>query len=170
MALFAKKVTCEMIEGFLDQRGWQGRLTVPEPGEEEGVVMTGWRASDGEGSYKLLIDPILEQNVLLFRVPAITHAPPNSTPAEHLNGLLMAMAAINYRTLVGSWALDPSDGEVVYKAGLPIDAHNLSFEDFDHCLKAVAITVEQYAPKLRAIASGEATVAELFEDKGIQAG
>jgi hypothetical protein len=59
--------------------------------------------------------------------------------------------------ILGKFAYDPRDGEVRFSVSVPIDENDLSYEQFQHCILAVVKTVEEYAPKLKAIAAGEKT-------------
>ncbi len=163
--MLGKSVTVKQIEKYLDRRGWSKHHAVAEPGEKEGTVLTGWRASSGE-VFGLLIDPIIETSVLILRVPKILHAKPDSIASDRLSGLLMMMSYLNYELMLGNWIYDPSDGEVAFKLGIPIDDGDLSYENFDHCVRALVASVEVDASNLRAITDGSKSALEMLRKEG----
>jgi hypothetical protein len=67
--------------------------------------------------------------------------------------------------ILGKFAYDPRDGEVRFSVDVPIDENDLSYEQFQHCILVVVKTVEEYAPKLKAIAAGEKTAQQLLEEE-----
>jgi hypothetical protein len=161
----ATQVTLELLKGYLERFGWSRYKAVDEPFEKEGVIYTGWRSSEAPEGYNMAIDPMVEKNCLSFRVPKVLVAPRDTTPAERLAELLMAMGFINYRIILGKFAYDPRDGEVRFSVDVPIDENDLSYEQFQHCILVVVKTVEEYAPKLKAIAAGEKTAQQFLEEE-----
>jgi hypothetical protein len=162
-------VTTKQVEKYLDRRGWKNHQAVPEPGEKEGMVLTGWRAMNGD-SYRLIIDPSVEKNCLVFRVTNIINAKPDSTPADRLSGLLMTMGFLNYELLLGGWVYDPRDGEVAFKVGVPIDDGSISYEEFQHCMMALIMAVEVDAGNLKAIVDGSRTAIDVLSKEGATIG
>lgn len=156
--MLASRVTARLIEAYLERHGWHAFRSVDEPDEIEGVTFTGWRAATGE-LFDLVIDPIVESRVLLFRVPNVVSAPPATTPPERLTNLLTTLGLINYKLVLGSWAYDPRDGEVTFRQGIPIDDGDISFETFDHMLRAIVVAVEAGARTLRGIVEGDPAAA-----------
>jgi len=161
----ATQVTLELLKGYLERFGWSRYKVVDEPFEKEGVIYTGWRSSEEAEGYNMAIDPMVEKNCLSFRVPKILMAPRDTTPTERLAELLMAMGFINYRIILGKFAYDPRDGEVRFSVDVPIDENDLSYEQFQHCLGVAVKMVEEYAPKLKAIAAGEKTAQEFIDEE-----
>jgi len=161
----ATQVTLELLKGYLERFGWSRYKAVDEPFEKEGVIYTGWRSSEEAEGYNMAIDPMVEKNCLSFRVPKILMAPRDTTPTERLAELLMAMGFINYRIILGKFAYDPRDGEVRFSVDVPIDENDLSYEQFQHCLGVAVKMVEEYAPKLKAIAAGEKTAQEFIDEE-----
>ncbi len=164
--MLKSEVTVDLIEKYLDQFGWKLHQDIPEKDEKEGVVMTGWHSPTGEG-HPLIMDPMVEKGSLTFRAAQVLKAPPDETPAERLNGLLLTMLALNYKYILGGFAYDPRDGEVVFKLGIPVDSDDLEYEDFEHCLRVVIGAVEGDAPKLKAILEGTKTAQELVQAEGL---
>ena len=163
--MLGKGVTVKQIEKYLDRRGWNKYQSIEEPGEKEGATLTGWRSPGGEG-YTMLIDPLVEKKCLTFRVAKILHAKPDSTPSDRLSGLLMTMSFLNYQLILGAWVYDPSDGEVAFKVGIPIDDDELSFETFEHCMRVLIAAVEVDADNLRAIVSGAKSAVDVLRAEG----
>ncbi len=165
--MFKNEVTVDLIKTYLEKFGWKQYRDVPEPDEPEGVVMTGWQSLGGEG-HPLIIDPIVQKGALLFRAGQVLKAPPDETPAERLNGLLLALAALNYTYILGGFAYDPGDGEVVFKLGIPVDSNDLAYEHFEHCMRVVGLAVESDGPKLKAIVEGTKTAQEVLASEQMQ--
>jgi hypothetical protein len=161
----ATQVTLELLKGYLERFGWHRYKAVDEPSEKEGIIYTGWRSSEAPEGYNMAIDPMVERNCLSFKVPNVLVAPRDTTPAERLAELLMAMGFINYRIILGKFAYDPRDGEVRFSVDVPIDENDLSYEQFQHCMGVAVTIVEEYAPKLRAIVAGEKTAQQFLEEE-----
>jgi hypothetical protein len=161
----ATQVTLELLKGYLERFGWHRYKAVDEPSEKEGIIYTGWRSSEAPEGYNMAIDPMVERNCLSFKVPKVLVAPRDTTPAERLAELLMAMGFINYRIILGKFAYDPRDGEVRFSVDVPIDENDLSYEQFQHCMGVAVTIVEEYAPKLRAIVAGEKTAQQFLEEE-----
>jgi hypothetical protein len=164
-----KRGTIEQIEKHLKRYGWEKFQAVPEPGEKEGMIMTGWVGSSGQ-PHILSIDPIAEKHVLTVRARSVVKAAPDSTPADRLSGLLLAIGAINYRLLVGDWGYDPRDGEVVFRVGIPLHADEIGYEDFELCLNVIVGAVEIDGPRLQSIVDGTAAASELLAADGLPLG
>ncbi|UCF67980.1 MAG: YbjN domain-containing protein [Acidobacteriota bacterium] len=160
------KVTVERVEKYLDRYGWKRHKGIDEPNEQEGVVLTGWRSPQGE-SHLLTIDPIIEKNVLVFKAGGVLKAPPNNTPADCLNGLLMALSGLNYMMILGKWCFDPRDGEVRFTLAIPIDEGRLAYSEFEHCLNVVVATVSTTASKLKEVVEGKKSAMELLAEEGL---
>ncbi|MFN3421840.1 MAG: YbjN domain-containing protein, partial [Armatimonadota bacterium] len=110
-------------------------------------------------------DPVVERNYLSFRVPKILTAPLDTTPIWRINDLMVAMSFINYRIILGKFAYDARDGEVRFSVDIPIDENTVTYEQFQHCLGVAVKTVEEYAPKLRAIANGEKSAKDFIAEE-----
>jgi hypothetical protein len=125
---------------------------VPEDSEKEGFVLTGWM---GQG---VVIDPMVEKNLVQFRALNVASAPPDATPADRLNDLLLALAGLNNKMLMGTWCFDRKDGEVELRICVPIH-DGLSFEAFEHCLvNVLAPQMTVFGPRLKALIAGQTTV------------
>lgn len=159
-----KSVTTKRIGSYLEKHGWSKYDVMDEKDEEEGIVMTGWRSS--AGATMMMIDPMKEKNCLSFKAVKVIMAPPSSTPTDQLVGLLMAMSYLNFRLILGKWSYDPSDGEVRFELGIPIDDDDLSFEEFDHCLRAVIASVDSDGERLKAVAEGRTSINQFLREEG----
>jgi hypothetical protein len=158
--MFKRGVTVEKIGDYLKRFGWQQFQIVPEPGEKEGVVLTGW--SMGGENHQVAIDPMVEKGSLVFMVRHVAEAPPDSTAADRLQGLLLAMTTLNFKLIIGTWAFDPSDGEIILKAGLPIESGSFEYDDFQHVLMTLVSSTEVYGRQLREILAGAKTAQEVI--------
>ncbi|MCX7841305.1 MAG: YbjN domain-containing protein, partial [Anaerolineae bacterium] len=120
------RVSTKMIEVYLKRYGWNHFQTKSEPGEKEGVVITGWGTLGGD-KHILVIDPIEEKQVLTFHVQ-VFKVPMERTSSEHLRELLVALGQINYRIILGKFSYDPSDGEVRFSLSVPTDNNTITYE------------------------------------------
>lgn len=161
----ATQVTLDLMKQYLERFGWSRYKAVEEPMEKEGIIHTGWRSSPDVEGFNLAIDPMVEKNCLSFRVPKILTVSLDETPEERLKDLMVAMGFINYRIILGKFAYDPRDGEVRFSVDIPIDENTVTYEQFEHCLGVTIKMVEEYAPKLKAIANGEKSVKDFIADE-----
>ncbi len=157
-----KKVTTDLIEKYLDKYGWEKHHSIDEPGEREGVVVTGWVSTRAPDGFMLFIDPIVEKDYIYFKVNDIARAPTDATPSDRLRDLLVAISAINYKLILGCFAYDPSDGELVFKFAIPVASDDLRYEDFERCLRALTISVEGHTDDFRAIIDGTKTAQDVM--------
>lgn len=154
-------VTIRTLEVYLRRFGWSRYKVIQEEGEKQGMILTGW---EGLGrQHVMAIDPIEEKNVLIFQVPQILSAPPESTPSNRLQELLIAIGKINYQIILGKFSYDPRDGEVRFSLAIPTDKSNLTYEQFKHCMEVTTFTVERYQPLLEKILRGEKTHRDIGE-------
>jgi hypothetical protein len=143
------EATVKQLGKYLDKFGWLHQSM--EESEKEGIIVTGW------GGRLLTIDPIAEKHALIFEVPSVVTAPRDATPADRLNGALLAMAALNRRRILGSWGYNPTSGEIAFRLAIPtIDS--MSYETFTHLL-----TVQD-------IVEGVKTVTDVLRDEGYTTG
>jgi hypothetical protein len=159
--VFKRDVTLKRIGEYLKKFGWENFQEVQEPGEKEGLILTGWSMSGGE-RHRVAIDPIVEKGAVVLQAREVAKAPPDSTAADRLNGLLLAMSALNYGMILGSWGFDPSDGEVVFKVTLSIQKGDLDYEDFERALKILIGAVELHGSGLKEIVEGAKTAQEVI--------
>jgi hypothetical protein len=164
----SKAVTIELVGQYLKRRGLGKFEVIPQPGRPDGVILLGL-IDPGGVPHPLFIDPRRDKDSLILHVQ-ITRASPDTTPANRLTDLLMVMAALNYRIVIGKWAYDPKDGEVAFRAAMPIDSGQLDYVDFDHLLTAVLENVGGYAMKMTAIVQGSANVDEILQEVGMTIG
>jgi hypothetical protein len=156
----------KVVERYLDKFGWKVHEPGPEVGEKEGFVFTGWTDPFGNG-HRLIIDPMVEKRALVFRAP-ILQVPLDSTPVDRVNGLLLAVGALNSQFILGAFAYNPNDGWLEFKLSVPSDNGGVEYPSFEHALKALTSTVDEMAPNLQAIADGTKTAREVLVSKGFQ--
>lgn len=167
--MFEKRVTVRLICHYLERAGFEQYRVVPELGEKEGLVLTGWTLGNGR-THALSIDPIVEQHAVVFRAPEVVVAPPDATPEERLEAILFVISALNHDRIVGRWAFDPRSGALDFSIGVPIAGTTLGFPAFEQCLRAVIATVETDGALLGALADGTAPAQEVLEKLGLPAG
>ena len=110
----------------------------------------------------MLIDPMVERAEMVFTVKGIAKAPTDATPSDRLSGLLLTIAAVNAKLIMGGFAYKPSDGELIFRLGIPIASDNLRYEDFEPCLTPIVSNVERYASDLREIIEGTKTAQDVL--------
>jgi hypothetical protein len=159
--MFNKDVTLKHIGEYLTKFGWSKFQELPEPGEKEGIIITGWTVDGGAG-HQVTIDPIVEKGAVVFQARKVAMAPPNSTSDDRLGELLLTMAALNYKLILGSWGMDPSDGEVVFRITLSVQSGQLEYEDFEHALSLLIGGVEATGPELNEILKGTKSAQEVI--------
>lgn len=162
------KISIKLLEVYLKRFGWKRYETRSEEGEKEGLIITGWERAGGE-KHPLIIDPIVEKEVLRFEVPKVLSAPIDSTPSQHLLELLIALGQINYQIIIGKFSYDPRDGEVRFSVTLPTDKNTLTYEQFEHCMRVITTTIEQYHPLLKQIVEGKKTHRDVGEESDLRA-
>ncbi len=156
-----KRITLQLIMEYLERFGWKNYEAVDEPSEQEGVIYTGWKASESSPVYMLCIDPMVEKNCISFRTQSLLEAPMGQVIPEQLFNLLMALLWINFRIIVGKFSYEPVRGEVRFSIDIPIDENTLSYAQFVHSLGLLIEIVETYVPVIKKIREGEIT-AEQF--------
>ncbi len=149
------EVTVNMIQKYLKKHGWQKFEAQQESGEKEGLVLTGWESPISTEPNVLVIDPMVEKHLVHFFVPEMASAPIDRTPSNRLQELLLAIGALNYRLLLGKFAYDPSDGEVRFSVVVPTDQSTFTYEQFEHCLEVIVMSVDLYLPIIKKIIGGE---------------
>jgi hypothetical protein len=157
----------KLVERYLDKFGWKAHISQDEPGEKEGLVATGWTDPSG-GKHTLFIDPMVEKKALAFRAPILL-MPLDSTPAERVNNVLLAISALNMRYILGGFAYNPNDGWLEFKLTIPSTNGGVEYTPFEHSLRALTTTVDQTEPELQAIASGAKTAQAVLAEEGIHA-
>ena len=164
----SKAVTLELLGQYLKRRGLDKFEVISQPGRPDGVIVLGLVDESGV-AHPLFIDPKHDKNSLVLHA-RITEASPDTTPTNRLTDLLMVLAALNYRIIIGKWAYDPNDGEVAFRATMPIDGGRLDYAEFDHLLSAVLESVGGYATKVTAVVQGSANVDEILKEVGMTIG
>ncbi len=154
-----KRPTADTIARYLTRYGASAD-TCPQPGQSEGVVRA---PLDVLGqTYLLEVDPIVEEGLLRMSVPRLLHATLDDTPADRVHGLLLALAALNYRIPLVHFGYDPVDGEVALLYALPVLGGVLAYEDFERVLVVVENVLAKHVDDLRAVVAGERTAREIL--------
>ncbi|MBN1484691.1 MAG: YbjN domain-containing protein [Chloroflexia bacterium] len=162
-------VNLETLSQYLERFGWKHYQTADEPAEQEGLIRTGWRASEGQ-TYRMVIDPMVEKNCLSFRVIQVAMAPWDSTPSDRLNGLLTLLNWVNYRIILGKFGYDASDGEVRFSIDVPIDENDFSYAQFEHTLHVIINSMREWDPQVQAVLCGETPVQDVLVSSARESG
>lgn len=152
-----------MIIEYLEQFGWKNYDAVHEPSEKEGIIYTGWRASEQGPVYMVSIDPMIEKRCISFRTQSLVQAPQSEVPEKVLLNLLLTLEWINYRIIVGKFSYEPFQGEVHFSIDIPIDENTISYAQFVHCLGLVVEIVETYTPLIKQVREGKMTAEQFIE-------
>lgn len=158
-----RHVTLQLIKEYLERFGWKNYEAVNEPSEQEGIIYTGWRASENSPVYILSIDPMIEKRCISFRTQSLIQAPYGEIPEHCLLDLLISLHWINFRIIIGKFSYEPLRGEVHFSIDLPIDENTLSYAQFVHSLGLIIETVETYVPIIEKIKEGELTAQQFIQ-------
>ncbi len=158
-------VTIEVLTQHLEDFGWSRYKVAPEPGEQEGLIFTGYVGED-ENPHTVIIDPMVEKGVLRIFAPEVASAPADTTPADRLHELTYALSALTASSVLASFGYDPSDGDVIISVAMPIEENDISFEQFKRALGAVLWGVSTYAEGLRKIVDGSAKADDVIKARG----
>lgn len=159
-------VSIDVLRQHLEDFGWSKYRVVDEPGEREGLIFTGYIGELDHMPHSIIIDPMVEKGVLRIFAPRVATAPLESTPKENLYELFLALAALNYRSVLASFAYDPSDGDVTVAVSMPIEENDLSFEQFKRSLEAIMWAINMFGKGLNDIVQGETTAEAVLKKSG----
>jgi len=158
-----KRITLQLIMEYLERFGWKNYDVVDQPSEREGIIYTGWRASEQSPVYMVSIDPMIEKRCISFRTQSLVQAPQSKVSEKILFHLLMTLEWINYRIIVGKFSYEPFQGEVHFSIDLPIDENTISYAQFVHSLGLVVEIVETYTPLIKQVREGNMTAEQFIE-------
>lgn len=154
-------ISKELIGSYLKRYGWQ-KFDVRQDTPQFTEILTGWQ--DTKNAIHLMLIKILkEKNVIVFVLPNVAKAPRDQIHIGQLGDILMALGFINYQVLLGRFSYDPNDGEIRFEDAMPIDNANLSYEQFEHIIKAITITVDYWYSRILDVCKGERTGEALIE-------
>lgn len=156
------RTTIELLTGHLTRYGWPS-FTVIESGPDGGKILTGWHSPLLDDSRMLFIELDHRSNTLMLVVPALTVAPQERMPIGQLADVLTALGFANFGLVFGRFAYDPSDGEIRYNVGVPVDHAEITFEQFAHVLNVAQGAVSYWAPRLQDVAGGKRTGGSVVE-------
>ncbi len=155
-------VTIEVLRQHLEDFGWSRYRVTPEPGEQEGLIFTGYIGELDRLPHTVIIDPMVEKGVLRIFSPDVAVAPVDKTDPDRLHELVYTVAALNTRSVLASFGYDPSDGEVSIAVAMPIEENDISFEQFKRAMEAVIWGIGTYGRGLRGIVDGTAKAKDVL--------
>ncbi|HEY5434881.1 MAG TPA: YbjN domain-containing protein [Candidatus Limnocylindrales bacterium] len=145
------------IGSYLERFGFKNYQII-EDTPDEGKLLTGW-----DGKYVSAIEVNHKTNTVLFIVPKIATAKRDEIPPGRLADILTAIGFANYALMLGRFSYDPSDGELRYDYAVPIDNAELTYEQFDHLMRATVQSVNYWAPRLVSACEGARTGESIVE-------
>ena len=151
-----EKTTIDLLASYLRKYGWSA-FQVIEDTSDGGKILTGWHAQFVDQSRVMFLAVDHRQDMLLLVVPALVSAPQEKMPIGQLADVLMALGFANFALAIGRFCYDPSDGEIRFETGVPIDSAALSFEQFSPLLNAAQAAVGYWAPRLKDVAESKRT-------------
>jgi hypothetical protein len=154
-------VTLEVLRQHLEDFGWTDYELQDEAGEKEGLILTGYRDMYGKG-HRIVIDPVVEKGVLLMLAPGLVEVPAAATPPERINELMLAALSINARSTLAWLSYVPDPGLVSVHVAMPIEENDISFEQFQRCLKALMFTISAYQDDFEDILAGKKKAADVL--------
>lgn len=72
---------------------------------------------------------------------------------------------LNYSIILGKFSYDPRDGEVNFAINVPVDENTFTYEQFEHCLRVMALSVDKYTPIFKAIVAGTKPLEEFLKEE-----
>jgi len=100
----------------------------------------------------------LERQVVVLRAPRLVLVPPERR-AEVARAALYA----NFQLLLGGFALDLQDGELLFQLTVPCLEVGLAPAQIGHCLRAIAWSLSEYLPALLRLSWSPATVEDVLD-------
>lgn len=134
--------TFEQLIAFLHEDNWRFRAD-PETERIE-VSFRGRNAA-----FRILVGLDRENATLLVLVGDVDMVGRQRQPE-----CLTALMTLNYRFSLGAFEWDPTDGEVRFRIGLPLDDNDLTQAQFRRVLGVTCVTVDRYKPVIPKIVYG----------------
>lgn len=144
--------TFEQLIAFLHEDNWRFRAD-PETERIE-VTVRGRNAA-----FRLLVGLDRENATLLVLVGDIDVVGP-----QRRLECLAALMALNYQFSLGAYEWDPTDGEVRFRIGLPLDDNDLTQAQFRRVLGITCVTVDRYKPVIPKIIYGGRSPQEAIQE------
>ena len=160
MRLRERGLDAKTIQTYLTRHGWQQFQVVADDALKT-VILTGWSAPSGGHLMGIEVDK--QSDSVDFQVPGVCVARRGTVTDGELADVLMAIAFSNFATRIGTFAYDPSDGEVRLRYSFPLNNSSMSFEQFDRILTALVTTTEVWAPRIAGIVEGERSGQSVIE-------
>ena len=134
--------TFEQLIAFLAEDNWRYRAD-PEASRVE-ITHRG-----RNGVYRIVMGLDAENATLLVMAGDL-----DIVSRLHQHECLAALMALNYQFSFGAYEWDPTDGEVRFRIGLPLDDNDLTQAQFRRVLGVTCVTVDRYKPVIAKILHG----------------
>ncbi len=140
----------DVIQWFAEQ-GWDGQAYPDD------CVMTTLQPLDN-GTFRVVAQVLEDRNWFICQVVAPVPTPPGrrGAVAEFLN-------RINHACALGSYAMDPEDGEVIFKTSVDLTGCDSAPEHISRCIVWSLIRADGFYPGLLAVYSGEDDLESLVD-------
>jgi hypothetical protein len=116
-----------------------------------------WLFTGDHGSYRLVVHWDQKAQRLLVRVPTITTVPQDK---RHATAVLINL--INWRLALGNFEMDPSDGEVAFRASIVVADGRLGELQLDAMCFASLFTADRFMPAFQRVIFAEASPEAAF--------
>ena len=160
--MFGKEVSTKLIAAYLKKLGWQ-KFQVTEDSAETTAILTGWISDLDSVPHNLAIIVNRARSVMMFKVPGLAKAAPESMSPGQLADVLMAIGFANYALALGRFSFDPTDGEITFEYGFPFHNATISVEQFGHILEAFTHSVGYWGPRVNDVCAAKRTGEDVME-------
>ena len=79
-----------------------------------------------------------------------------------LSDLLLLLGTVNYSLIFGRLSYDERDGEICFEYALPTDGAKITFDQFDHVLRAIIVSTDTWGKRVGQLVRGERTVESIL--------
>ena len=118
----------------------------------------GYRGEDFPMDFHFVVDP--DQQLIVVLSPQ-----PVRVPQDKVADMARAVAAMNYRLVIGQFAFDQSSGFIYWKLAVPFRGSLISEEVFDYIIHGCIHIVDEYNDKLIMLAKGMLDIDTFIESQ-----
>jgi hypothetical protein len=142
----AKSTNATRVETYLSKNDWRFQKEKGNTGTlRMGFVLQGF-------AFDLIIQDAAKQEVLLFLTPHIAFV-----PKHRKRDFAELLAELNYGLILGTYEMDPEDGELRLKIGVPTDQNAITEGQIEHCMRVLLSILSNSFPRIAAFLASEST-------------
>jgi len=104
----------QALKAYVDGEGWTYQTVDPS----EGIRIYKLGIKGKNGNYNVVITARSDRNTVCIMIKS-----PLNVPEEHRNEVALYTVLVNFEMLIGNFAIDLSDGELMYKVAYTADEH-----------------------------------------------